>query len=72
LEPLRRRLELLGARHVGHATPKPGRGAPSRAQVFRVSEAGLGRLLADLPAPVMLTAIELEDGRTVTGLTEQT
>lgn len=71
LEPLRRQLELLGARHVGHATPKPGRAVPSRAELFRVSEAVLGRLVADLPAPAVLTVVELEDGRTVTGLTEK-
>ncbi|OBI64679.1 allophanate hydrolase [Mycobacterium sp. E796] len=71
LASLRRRLELLGARHDGWVTAKPGPAAPSRGELFRVSEAGLGRLLADLPAPATLTTVELDDGRTVTGLTEQ-
>jgi allophanate hydrolase len=71
LPPLRRKLELLGARHAGHAAAKPGHAAPSRAEVFRVSEAGLGRLLAELPSPAVLTMVELKDGRTVIGLTEK-
>jgi allophanate hydrolase len=71
LTPLRRQLELLGARHVGHVSAKRGLGALSRAELFRVSEAGLGRLVADLPAPAALSMIELEDGRTVAGLTEK-
>ncbi|MFF0541704.1 allophanate hydrolase [Nocardia thailandica] len=54
--------------------PKPGLvrhgdglGAPIRGELFRVSPAGLGTFLAELPAPMALTAVELADGRTVTG-----
>jgi allophanate hydrolase len=54
--------------------PKPGlvrhgngRGAPILGELFRVSEAGLGRFLAALPAPMALTSIELSDGRSVIG-----
>ncbi|OLL17139.1 MULTISPECIES: allophanate hydrolase [unclassified Rhodococcus (in: high G+C Gram-positive bacteria)] len=54
--------------------PKPGlvrhgagRGAPIAGEVFRVSEAGLGRFLAALPAPMTLTSVELSDGRWVVG-----
>ncbi|WP_067538346.1 allophanate hydrolase [Nocardia crassostreae] len=47
----------------------PGRGAPISGELFRLSEAALGRFLAALPAPMALTAIELEDGRTVVGFT---
>ncbi|OBI94276.1 allophanate hydrolase [Mycobacterium sp. 1245805.9] len=71
LEPVRRQLELLGARHVGRVTANAGPGAPSGAELFRVSEAGLGRLMAGLPAPAAATMVELEDGRTVTGLAEK-
>lgn len=56
------------------APPKPGlvrhgsgRGAPIVGELFRVPEAGLGRFLAALPAPMTLTSVELEDGRTVVG-----
>ncbi|OBA77048.1 allophanate hydrolase [Mycobacterium sp. 1554424.7] len=71
LGPMRRQLEALGARHVGQVSTTPGQGAPSRAELFRVSEAGLGRLLAGLPAPVALTLTELEDGRRVTEISEK-
>lgn len=64
-QSVRRQLERLGARHVG---PVRAKHAPSRGELFRLSEAGLGRLLADLPAPMALSRIELEDGRAVTGL----
>lgn len=64
-QPVQRQLERLGARHRGQVSAT---GAPSRGELFRISEAGLGRLVADLPAPVALSTIELEDGRTVTGL----
>ncbi|WP_067565641.1 allophanate hydrolase [Nocardia acidivorans] len=47
----------------------PGQGAPIVGELFRLSEAGLGRFLAALPAPMALTAVELEDGRTVVGFT---
>lgn len=45
----------------------PGRGAPIVGELFRLSEAGLGRFLAALPAPMALTSIDLADGRTVIG-----
>ncbi|WP_039794526.1 allophanate hydrolase [Nocardia araoensis] len=45
----------------------PGLGAPIEGELFRVSPAGLGRFLAELPAPMALTSIELADGRTVVG-----
>jgi allophanate hydrolase len=48
---------------------KPGQGAPIRGELFRISVAGLGRFLVALPAPMALTSIELENGRTVIGLT---
>lgn len=38
-------------------------------ELFRVSEAGLGRLLATLPETAALACVELENGRTVIGLT---
>jgi allophanate hydrolase len=44
-----------------------GLGAPILGELFRVSEAGLGRFLAALPAPMALTSIELADGRSVIG-----
>ncbi|MEU2033386.1 allophanate hydrolase [Nocardia amamiensis] len=47
----------------------PGLGAPIAGELFRVSEAGLGRFLADLPAPMALTSIDLADGRSVIGFT---
>ncbi|MFI9636876.1 allophanate hydrolase [Nocardia sp. NPDC051929] len=49
---------------VRHGT---GRGAPIEGELFRVSPAGLGGFLADLPAPMALTSIELADGRDVVG-----
>ena len=45
----------------------PGAGAPIVGEVFQVSEAGLGRFLAQLPAPMTLTSVELSDGRHVVG-----
>ena len=48
---------------------KPAQGAPIQGELFRISEAGLGRFLATLPAAVALTNIELDDGRTVIGMT---
>jgi len=54
--------------------PKPGlvrhgagAGAPITGELFRLSEAGLGRFLAALPAPMTLTSVELSDGRWVVG-----
>ncbi|GGK60806.1 hypothetical protein GCM10011591_36440 [Nocardia camponoti] len=54
--------------------PKPGlvrhgdgQGAEIYGELFELSPAHLGRFLADLPAPMALTSVELADGRTVTG-----
>ncbi len=49
---------------VRHA---PGEGAAIAGELFRLSEAGLGRFLAALPAPMTLTSVELADGRWVVG-----
>lgn len=56
--------------------PKPGvvrvehgGGQPITGELYAVSPAGLGSFLAQLPAPMALTAVELNDGRTVTGFT---
>lgn len=65
---VRRLLERFGARYTGRLGAER---APSRGELFRISQAGLGRLLAGLPAPMALSRIELEDGRTVTGLAER-
>jgi allophanate hydrolase len=54
---------------AGLIRTKPGQGAPVQGELFRISEAGLGRFLAALPAPMALTSIELESGRIVIGLT---
>ncbi|WP_213934609.1 allophanate hydrolase [Rhodococcus sp. B50] len=45
----------------------PGEGAAIVGELFRLSEAGLGRFLAALPAPMTLTSVELADGRWVVG-----
>ncbi|OBG35168.1 allophanate hydrolase [Mycobacterium sp. E3198] len=58
-------LEQFGARHTGELGATRAR---SGGELFRISEAGLGRLIAGLPAPMALRRIELEDGRAVTGL----
>ncbi|WP_280495207.1 allophanate hydrolase [Nocardia asiatica] len=47
----------------------PGHGAAIEGELFRVSAAGLGGFLAELPAPMALTSIELADGRAVVGWT---
>ncbi|MEV0436077.1 allophanate hydrolase [Nocardia sp. NPDC050413] len=54
--------------------PKPGLvrhgdglGAPIAGELFLLSPGALGRFLADLPAPMALTSIELSDGTTVVG-----
>ncbi|QFS94721.1 Allophanate hydrolase (plasmid) [Mycobacterium sp. THAF192] len=56
--------------------PKPGlvrtnprSGAAIAGELYRLSEAGLGRFLAALPPPMALTSIELSDGRHVIGFT---
>ncbi|MCV7442980.1 allophanate hydrolase [Mycobacterium paraense] len=64
---VRGRLEQLGARHTGHLSAERAR---SDGELFRISEAGLGRLLADPPAGMALSTIELEDGRTVSAITD--
>lgn len=56
--------------------PKPGlirtdagQGAEISGELYRISEAGLGRFLAALPAPMALTSIELDNGSHVIGFT---
>ncbi|MEZ0352538.1 allophanate hydrolase [Mycobacterium sp. pR1184] len=60
-------LKGLGARFVEHIRTPEGR----TGELFRISEAGLGSLAAALPASMALTNLELEDGRTVTGVTAE-
>ena len=45
----------------------PGAGAPIAGEVWRLSPGALGRMLAGLPAPMMLGQVELEDGTWVVG-----
>lgn len=45
----------------------PGAGAPVAGEVWRLSPGSLGRLLADLPAPMSLGQVELADGTWVVG-----
>ncbi len=66
LASARLRLERLGARQAGQVGAGQARG-----ELFRISEAGLGRLLADLSAPMALSTVELDDGRTVTAIAER-
>jgi allophanate hydrolase len=53
--------------------PKPGLvrvtdgGVPVEAEVWELPAAGLGRLLADLPRPMVLGTVELADGSWATG-----
>lgn len=42
-------------------------GAPIAGELWTISAAGLGTLLAELPAPMSLTSVELADGRAVVG-----
>jgi allophanate hydrolase len=63
-QPLHGQVEQLGARFAERITATDGR----LGELFRISEAGLGRFVAALPAPMALTKIELEDGRTVIGV----
>lgn len=58
-------LEQLGARFAEQICTADGR--PGR--LFLISEAGLGRLVAALPARIVLTNVELDDGRGVIGVT---
>ncbi|MFC8044523.1 allophanate hydrolase [Nocardia sp. NPDC057353] len=45
----------------------PGLGAPIAGELFLVSRAWLGAFLAELPAPMALTSVDLADGRSVIG-----
>ncbi|MCV7413190.1 allophanate hydrolase [Mycobacterium florentinum] len=63
-QPLHGQLEQLGARFVGQVATTDAR----RGELFRISEAGLGHFLSALSAPMALTRIELDDGRTVIGV----
>jgi allophanate hydrolase len=60
------RLEQLGARRVEEVSSSD---ADRRGELFLISEAGLGRLMAALPARLSMAGIELADGRRVVGLT---
>src|SRR5262249_2532415 len=62
-QPTHRQLEQLGARYVARINTTE-RGATVEGDLFRISESGLGRLLASLPAPGTLTRVHLENGRT--------
>jgi allophanate hydrolase len=64
-EPQHWRLEQSGARFIDQITTADGR----QGELFRISEAGLGRFLAGLAAPTALTHTELDDGRTVMAVT---
>jgi len=44
-----------------------GLGAPIAGELWCIPPAGLGMLLAELPAPMSLTPVELDDGRWVVG-----
>ncbi|ORW24828.1 allophanate hydrolase [Mycobacterium palustre] len=63
----RQLLEGLGARYAGRVGATAA-GAP-RGDLFRVSEAGLGRLVASLPAPATVGRFALDDARSAIGLT---
>lgn len=57
------RLEQFGGRHLG-----PVHTALRRGELFRISEAGLGRLAAVLPTHSRMAGMEIGDGRRVVGL----
>jgi allophanate hydrolase len=76
-QSLRRRLGQLGARYTGQIQtppisgliePKPRQAGPIDGELFRISEAGLGRLLATLPGTMAHACIQLENGCTAIGL----
>ena len=54
-------------RKPGLVRAGPGAGAPIAGEVWRLSPGALGRLLADLPAPMSLGQVELADGTWVVG-----
>jgi len=51
----------------GLVRTQPGAGAAIAGELWRLSPAALGRFLAELPAPMMLGGVTLDDGRSVTG-----
>lgn len=61
-----RLLERLGARSAGPAECEGRRGG----ELFRISDAGLGRLLAAVAGRVTVSRVELNDGGTAVGLIE--
>ncbi|OBG18716.1 allophanate hydrolase [Mycobacterium sp. 852002-51057_SCH5723018] len=65
---MRRQLEQLGARYTARVNTME-RGATVEGDLFRISEAGLGHLLASLPVPATLSRVHLENGRTALVLT---
>ena len=54
-------------RKPGLVRAGPGAGAPIAGEVWRLSPGALGRMLADLPAPMSLGQVELADGTWVVG-----
>lgn len=54
-------------RKPGLVRAGPGAGAPIAGEVWRLSPGALGRLLADLPAPMSLGQVELADATWVVG-----
>jgi allophanate hydrolase len=66
--PLRRQLEQLGARYGGRIRTEPGREGSIEGELFRISEAGLGRLLATLPGSAAVASVQLENGCAAIGL----
>lgn len=69
---VRGRLEELRARHhgpvrAGGKPPHTGPGRPGRGELYRVSDAALGRFVAALPRQWSVGEIELDDGRRVLG-----
>jgi allophanate hydrolase len=67
-QSLRRQLEQLGARYGGRIRTEPGREGPIEGALFRISEAGLGRLLATLPGSAAVASVQLENGCAAIGL----
>jgi allophanate hydrolase len=65
---LRRQLERPGARYAGRIRTVPGQEGATEGELFRISEAGLGRLPATLPGSAVLAGIQLENGCAAIGL----